>query len=117
MAKKENNGARNIGLPNIEYPTEKCNDENCPFHSPKVRIRGRIFEGTVISTKPSNTAIVQWNRRIFLPKYERFEKRLSQVSAHAPPCLHVKKDDVVTIGECRPISKTKRFVVIKKVIK
>lgn len=117
MAKKEKTGARNIGLPDIEYPTEVCNDPKCPFHAPNIRVRGRIFEGTVVSTKPANTAIVQWGRRVFLPKYERFEKRQSKVNAHAPPCLHVKKNDTVTIGECRPISKTKKFVVIKKVVK
>jgi len=108
---------RNIGIPGIEAPSERCNDSNCPFHAQNIKVRGRIFEGVVVSTKPSNTAIVQWERRLFLPKYERFEKRLSKVNAHSPPCLHIKKDDIVTIGECRPISKTKKFVVINKVIK
>jgi small subunit ribosomal protein S17 len=114
MAKEK---VRNIGIPNINLPTERCNDSRCPFHSSHVKVRGRIFEGKVTSIKPTNTAVVQWERHIFLPKYERFEKRLSKVNAHAPPCMHVKKDDTVTIGECRPLSKTKKFVVIKNVKK
>lgn len=111
MAKKEK--VKNIGIPGIEIPKESCSDELCPFHG-NLKIRGRIFDGTVISVKPSKTAIVMLERRIFLPKYERFEKRRSRVYAHAPLCLHIRKDDMVTIGECRPVSKTKKFAVLKK---
>lgn len=108
------NEVRNIGIPGIVPPTEKCNDPKCPFHGREIRIRGRLFKGVVTSVKPTKTAVVEWERYFYVPKYERFEKRRSKVKAHAPPCLHVKKDDIVTIGECRPISKTKKFVVIKK---
>ena len=111
MAEKEN--ARNIGIPGIELPSEKCTDVNCPFHG-KLGIRGRTYAGKVVSKKAGKTAVVQWARRFFVPKYERFEKRKSKVFAHAPECLHIKKDDNVLIGECRPISKTKKFVIIKK---
>jgi small subunit ribosomal protein S17 len=111
MAKKE---VREIGIPDVAAPSETCTDVNCPFHG-KLGVRGRIFTGVVMSTKPNKTAIVGWERRTFLNKYERFEKRKSKVFVHAPPCLHVHKDDEVIIGECRPISKSKKFVIFKKV--
>ena len=107
---------RNLGILGIESPKEICKDENCPFHG-YVGIRGRIFRGRVVSDKTPKTVLVKWDRRVFIPKYERFEKRWSKVSAHLPACLNVKKDDVVMVGECRPISKTKKFVVISKVTK
>jgi small subunit ribosomal protein S17 len=34
------------------------------------------------------------------------------VSAHVPPCIEVNDGDNVTIGECRPLSKTISFVVV-----
>jgi small subunit ribosomal protein S17 len=111
MAKK--NGTRNIGLTGVEAPKENCSDDSCPFHG-ELGVRGRTFEGRVVSTKAAHTAVISWGRRLFVPKYERFEKRRSKVNAHIPPCMHIKTGDTVMIGECRPISKTKKFVVIKK---
>jgi small subunit ribosomal protein S17 len=111
MSNKEN--TRNIGIPGIESPKETCNDCNCPFHG-NVGVRGRTYVGNVISKKASKTAVVGWVHRLYAKKYERFETRKSKVFAHAPDCLHIKKDDLVLIGECRPLSKTKKFVVIKK---
>ncbi|MCD6547444.1 MAG: 30S ribosomal protein S17 [Nanoarchaeota archaeon] len=105
---------RNIGIPGINPPSDTCNDKYCPFHG-KISIRGRLFEGVVVSDKPTRTVVVKWERRVYFPKYERFEKRFTKVNAHAPKCLHIKKDDKVIIGECRPLSKTKKFVVLAKV--
>lgn len=80
-----------------------------------IATRGRIFVGRVISSKAKKTVRVEWPRRRYLPKYERFEKRRTRVQAHNPECLSVKVGDKVRISECRPISKTKKFVVIEKV--
>ncbi len=107
---------KNVGIPGIEPPSETCNDINCPFHG-NLSIRGRIFEGVVESVKSSRTAIIKWERMVYFPKYERFEKKFTKVNAHKPPCIHIKEGDKVIIGECRPISKTKKFVVIGKVNK
>ncbi len=73
--------------------------------------RGRIFVGTVIETKMAKTATVEWDRRKSLPKYERYEKRRTTVKAHIPDEMKVHKGDIVSIMECRPISKTKKFIV------
>ena len=100
----------NIGI-KVKMPKRKCEDNNCPFHG-SLRCRGRVFTGTVISTKMHKTATVEWERRYFLRKYERFEKRKSKVKAHNPLCMNANEGDVVKIIECRPLSKTKNFVIV-----
>lgn len=93
---------------------EKCNDTHCPIHG-SLSLRGRSFTGVVVSTKMQRTASVQWEFKRYSIKFERFEKRQSKIKAHASDCLKIKKGDIVEIRECRPLSKTKCFVVVKKV--
>ena len=73
----------------------------------------RTFVGTVISDAMQKTVTVQWDRKKFLKKYQRYEKRRSKVKAHNPPEVHAQKGDIVKIMETRPLSKTKNFVVIE----
>ncbi|MBI2651649.1 30S ribosomal protein S17 [Candidatus Woesearchaeota archaeon] len=101
---------KNIGI-NTAVPQNKCEDRNCPFHG-TLKCRGRIFTATVLSTKMQKTATVGWERRHFLKKYERYEKRKSTVKAHNPLCINANEGDIVSISECRPLSKTKTFVII-----
>ncbi len=77
--------------------------------------RGRIFTGTVTSTKAQKTATVEWERRKLITKYERYERRKSKIKAHIPDAIQIQTGDLVRIQECRPISKTKRFIVIEKI--
>jgi len=103
---------RDIGI-DVRRPEKECEDVDCPFHG-TLPVRGQILEGEVVSDKASKTVVVQ---RIYLkkiPKYERYEKRRSKIHAHNPPCINAKVGDVVKIAECRPLSKTKSFVVIEK---
>ena len=109
MAKTE---ARNIGIA-LEVPKQKCSDAKCPFHG-NLSVRGRQFTGTVVSTKMRKTAVIEFERLHFLRKYERYEKRRTKLNAHNPECINTKEGDVVSVIECRPLSKTKNFVVIKK---
>jgi len=101
---------KSIGI-NVEFPKQSCNDKNCPFHG-YLKCRGRLFSGTVVSAKMHKTVVVEWFRTIKLPKYERYEKKRTKIKAHNPPCLNAKEGDIVQISECRPLSKTKNFVVI-----
>lgn len=39
--------------------------------------------------------------------------RHKNIAAHCSPCFRVKEGDVVTVGQCRPLSKTVRFNVLK----
>jgi small subunit ribosomal protein S17 len=79
--------------------------------------RGRVFKGTVVSTKMAKTATVEWDRREYIPKYERYEKKRTKIHAHIPSELKVEEGDVVKIMETRPISKTKTTLVIENLTK
>jgi small subunit ribosomal protein S11e len=87
-------------------------DKKCPFTS-NVSIRGRIITGQVKSTKMTRTIIVKRDYFHFVKKYSRYEKRHSNTPAHVSPCFRVREGDTVTIGECRPLSKTVRFNVLE----
>ncbi len=110
MAKKRK---KNIGI-DAKQPKEDCGSDKCPWHG-HTKVRGRIFSGTVVSAKASNTAIVQWDYYKLIPKYERYERRKTRVAAHNPKCISAKVGDVVRIGECRPLSKSKSFVIFERV--
>ncbi|MBD3318610.1 30S ribosomal protein S17 [Candidatus Woesearchaeota archaeon] len=90
-----------------------CTDKNCKEHG-SIATRGRTFVGTVIASKMAKTVTVQWERKRLLPKFERYEKRRSRVHAHNPDCISAREGDSVMVQECRPLSKTKKFVVIRK---
>ena len=104
---------KDIGL-NAKKPEHTCEDDKCPWHG-RLKVRGRVFRGRVRSVKQANTAIVEWHYYHYITKYERYERRKTSVSAHSPPCIAAKAGDLVRIGECRPLSKSKRFVIIEKV--
>ena len=91
---------------------EECSDRKCALHG-STKTRGRTFTGRVISDKMQNTVRVEWHRLFRIPKYERFEKRRSRVKAHNPPCINAKTGDMVRIAECKPISKTVKFIVVE----
>ncbi len=103
--------ARDIGV-DVQAPKKECQDPHCPFHG-GFSVRGQLIEGQVVNTKMERSARVQREYTRYVPKYERFEKRTSSYNVHAPPCLDVEEGDKVKIMECRPISKTKKFVVVE----
>ena len=109
MSKPE---SRKIGIVS-ETPKQRCTDVKCPFHG-SLSVRGRQFSGTVISTKMRKTAVIEFERLYFLRKYERYEKRRTKLKVHNPECINAKDGDIVNVIECRPLSKTKNFVIIQK---
>ncbi|CAL5996813.1 Ribosomal_protein S11 [Hexamita inflata] len=106
---------RNIGL-GFKIPKEAIEstyvDHKCPFTG-DISIRGRILKGVVHSKKMQRSIIVRRDYLHYIAKYKRFEKRHKNVAAHIAPCFRVSEGDIVTIGECRPLSKSIRFNVIK----
>ncbi|KAJ8437118.1 hypothetical protein Cgig2_016861 [Carnegiea gigantea] len=84
-------------------------DKKCPFTG-TVSIRGRLLSGTCHSAKMQRTIIVRLDYLHYIKKYE---KRHSNIPAHISPCFRVKEGDRVMIGQCRPLSKTVRFNVLK----
>jgi len=103
---------KDIGL-KVKAPEKACEDENCPWHG-KLPVRGRVFECIVVSTSTHLTAVVERSFHHYVPKYQRYERRKSKIVAHSPPCIPVEQDDKVMIAECRPLSKTKHFVIVCK---
>lgn len=103
---------KNIGL-SVEPPSVPCDDKRCPFHG-TLNVKKRTFSGLIVSDKMSKSVTVEWERRIYLPKYERYGKRKTKIKAHLPPCINAKLGDRVMIAQTRALSKTISFVVIKK---
>ena len=105
---------RNIGI-KVKIPSvAKSEDRHDPFFS-SFSLRGRVFIGTVISANSAKTAKVEFKRLYPIPKYERFEKRRTRLQVHNPESINAKPGDKVKFMECRPISKTKNFVIIEKI--
>lgn len=75
------------------------------------------MKGVVKTFKMNRTLIVRRDYLHYIKKYNRFEKRHSNTAAHVSPAFRVHEGDVVTIGECRPLSKTVRFNVVSHVSK
>ena len=105
-------GARDIGI-DVPKPAKACEDRHCPFHG-TLPVRGRMFEGTVVSARMQRTVVVERQYLRYIRKYERYEKRTKRFMVHGPPCLELKTGDRVVLIECRPISKTVSFVAIRK---
>ncbi|RCI04460.1 hypothetical protein CU098_012922 [Rhizopus stolonifer] len=61
-------------------------DKKCPFVG-EVNIQGRILTGVVVSTKMNRTLVVRRDYLHYIPKYNRYEKRHSNVSAHVSPAF------------------------------
>lgn len=102
---------KNIGI-EVDMPKQECKDYHCPFHG-SLKLRGRIFNGTITKTDVNKSATIEFVNYHFMPKYERYEKRITRLKVHNPPCINAKVGDYVKVMESRPISKTKNFVVIE----
>ena len=72
----------------------------------------RTLTGTVVSNKMKDTIVVLVERRVQHPKYGKFIRRSTKIHAHdsGNKC---QEHDIVTIRECRPISKTKSWTLVK----
>ena len=73
---------------------------------------GRMFRGTVVSTKMKDTVAVAVTRYVKHPKYKKYQTRTKKFLAHDAGNTQ-KEGDAVTIRETRPLSKNKHFEVVK----
>jgi len=71
----------------------------------------RVLQGTVVSDKGDKTVIVLVERRVMHPVYKKFIRRSKRYVAH-DEANSFKIGDSVQIEECRPLSKTKRWMVL-----
>ena len=102
---------RNIGIP-ITLPKKECNDKHCPFHG-ILSVRGKLFEGKVVSAKAKNTIVLQKESLVYFTKFKRYARSKNTIHAYKPSCIDVEEGDSVLTAECRPISKSVSFVVVE----
>jgi small subunit ribosomal protein S17 len=81
-----------------------------------VGTRGKIFEGIVTKKFPKRV-VIEFERMIYIKKYERYAKFKTKVHARLPETLEkeINLGDLIRIHECRPLSKIIHFVVIQKI--
>ncbi|KAL3516433.1 hypothetical protein ACH5RR_023335 [Cinchona calisaya] len=92
---------KSIGL-RLKSPREAIEgiyiDKKCQFTG-NVSISGRIIAGTCQSAKMDKTIIVRRNDLHFVKKYQRYEKRHSNIPAHNSPCHHCPVQ--ATVKNCK----------------
>lgn len=93
----------------------KCNDKNCHIHG-NLKTRGRTFKGAVIK-KFHKRVVIEFERLVYVKKYERYKKLKTKIHARLPGCMEEKINvgDYINIQECRPLSKLVHFAVIGKI--
>jgi len=72
--------------------------------------------GRVISDKMDKSIVVAIERKVKHPIYGKFVKRTTKVHAH-DETNQCGQGDMVEIAECRPLSKTKSWTLVKVVEK
>lgn len=92
-----------------------CKDRCCPIHR-SISLRGRSFKGKIIRKFPKRVCI-EFERTVYIKKYERYAKRKTKLHARLPDCLvnEINLGDYIEVQECRPISKIINFVVTRKI--
>ena len=71
----------------------------------------RLLQGVVVSDKADKTVVVDVERRFTHPLLKKTVRRTKKYQAHDPE-NRCKVGDRVVIQESRPISKTKRWIVV-----
>ncbi len=77
-------------------------------------VTARTITGRVVSNKGDKSITVMVQRQVKHPIYKKFIKRSTKLHAHDEN-NQCKEGDVVTIQECRPISKSKSFKLVEVV--
>lgn len=76
------------------------------------KVAGRVLRGVVASTKMKDTIVVVVSRYFKHPRYGKYMTSRKRIKAHdeGNKCA---EGEAVEIRECRPISKDKRFTVVR----
>ena len=105
--KKANRIVRNVGLgfkTTAEARDGHYIDKKCPFTG-NVHIRGRNLSGLITKLKMQRTIVIRRDYLHYIKKYKTMSVHFSPYFKDA----HI--GDIVTVGECRLLSKTVRFNV------
>ena len=74
----------------------------------------RTVTGKVVSNKAEKTITVLVERRVKHPVYGKFLRRSTKLMAHDEN-NQCREGDIVTIEECRPLSKRKTWMLLSVV--
>ncbi|GGA81067.1 30S ribosomal protein S17 [Neiella sp. HB171785] len=76
----------------------------------------RTLQGKVISDKMDKSITVAIERKVKHPIYGKYIKRTTKLHVHDEE-NQCQTGDVVSIKECRPLSKTKNWTLVEVVTK
>jgi len=76
----------------------------------------RTLTGKVVSNKMDKSITVLIERKVKHPVYGKYITRSTKLHAHDEQNV-CQEGDVVTISECRPLSKTKNWTLVEVVEK
>ena len=76
----------------------------------------KVRVGTVVSDKMDKTVVVAVESHYKHPLYKKILKKIKKFKVHDPEGS-CKLGDVVKVSEIRPVSKTKRWRVVKVIRK
>ncbi|MEP0355485.1 MAG: 30S ribosomal protein S17 [Paraglaciecola sp.] len=76
----------------------------------------RTVQGRVVSNKMDKSITVAVERKVKHPIYGKFIKRTTKLHAH-DETNQCNEGDVVTVRECRPLSKSKNWMLVDVVTK
>ncbi|SQH74306.1 30S ribosomal protein S17 [Shewanella benthica] len=76
----------------------------------------RTLQGRVLSNKMDKSITVAIERKVKHPLYGKYLKRTTKIHAH-DETNQCNEGDLVTIRECRPLSKTKSWTLVEVVTK
>ena len=76
----------------------------------------RTLQGRVLSDKMDKSITVAIERKVKHPLYGKFIRRTTKIHAHDEQ-NQCNAGDIVTIRECRPLSKTKSWTLVEVVTK
>lgn len=95
---------------------QQCGDKKCPFHG-AVIVKSESYTGKIIKKDANKSATIEWQRQLYVPKFERYEIRRSRLHVHNPACINAAIGDIVKATKTRPLSKTKNFAITEIVQK
>jgi small subunit ribosomal protein S17 len=72
----------------------------------------RTLEGTVTGDRCTKTITVEVQRTYKHPKYKKYVRKVARYHAHDEKS-EAKKGDRVEIRSCRPLSATKRWMLVR----
>ena len=78
----------------------------------EIRNQRRVLQGLVVSDKGNKTITIEAHRLSMHPKFKKFVKRSARYAAHDEN-NEARTGDLVEVVECRPLSKTKKFRLLR----